>query len=505
MFFESQIISVICDSNHCTLTMHKLLLILVFCGLFACQSKTQQATEPAISPNAERFYDQHPAYRVSGLETRRFKLEDIEPMIKALPEPFKVKLAGKSFQDRNIYQVSIGTGPIKVLMWSQMHGDESTATMALMDLFQFLQKRDELDSVRQLLLSKLTLHFIPMLNPDGANRFTRRNMQGIDINRDAMRLQTPEGRILKKVRDETKADWGFNLHDQNIYLGAGVGPYPASISVLAPAYNYEKQINETRGDAMRLIGVMNQLLQRHIPKQVGRYDDAFEPRAFGDNIQKWGTRTILIESGGLKGDPENQMLRRLNFSIFLTALEAIANGRHKDWDYSAYEGLPENQPSGMQDLIVRKIQVTRTDKTYKVDLAFRREEVNCDNSRKFFYRSNISEMGDLQNTFGYDEIELEGYQAVPGNIRPGVITWQEAQKLDHMALLRDGFTDVQVSSWPESLELSKLPVLLIRPKSNPASPGNSGLINLGSSGSILLQKDGKTEYAVVNGFLHKVL
>ena len=69
--------------------MHKLLLILVFCGLFACQSKTQQATEPAISPNAERFYDQHPAYRVNGLETRRFKLEDIEPMIKALPDVMK--------------------------------------------------------------------------------------------------------------------------------------------------------------------------------------------------------------------------------------------------------------------------------------------------------------------------------------------------------------------------------------------------------------------------------
>ena len=147
----------------------------------------------------------------------------------------------------------------------------------------------------------------------------------------------------------------------------------------------------------------------------------------------------------------------------------------------------------------------RNEKWYKVDLAFRREEVNYDNSRKFFYRATIAEMGDLMNTNGYDEIELEGYQAVPGSIKPGVMGWEEASKLDHMALLREGITDVQVSTWPESLELSKLPVLLIRPKSNPASPGSSGLINLGSSVSILLQKEGKTEYAVVNGFLHKVL
>lgn len=485
--------------------MQRLFLIALFCSCFACQSRPQKA-EPAISPNAERFYEKHPAYRASGLETRRFKIEDIEPMIKALPAPFKVTLAGKSFQSRNIYHVSIGTGPVKVLMWSQMHGDESTATMALMDLFQFLQKKDEFDSLRQVLLSKLTLHFIPMLNPDGANRFTRRSMQGIDINRDAMRLQTPEARILKRIRDETKADWGFNLHDQNIYLGAGVGPYPASISVLAPAYNLTKDINETRGDAMRLIGTMNQLLQRHIPKQVGRYDDDFEPRAFGDNIQKWGTRTILIESGGLKDDLENQELRRLNFSIFLTALEAIATNKYKEWDFSAYEALPENQNNGFHNLVIRNVQVQRADKWYKVDLAFRREEINTENSRKFFYRSTISEMGDLSNNFGYEEYNLEGYQVVPGNVQAGIKTsWEEVAKADHMALLRQGITDVQVSSrWPESLELSKLPVLLIRPRDNPANPGTSGSVNIGSNASLLLQKEGKTEYAVVNGFLYKI-
>ena len=45
----------------------------------------------------------------------------------------------------------------------------------------------------QRILSSLTLYVVPMLNPDGAERFQRRNAQGIDINRDALSLQTPEG------------------------------------------------------------------------------------------------------------------------------------------------------------------------------------------------------------------------------------------------------------------------------------------------------------------------
>ena len=49
-----------------------------------------------------------------------------------------------------------------------------------------------------------------MLNPDGAERFQRRNAQSIDINRDALRLQTPEGRTLKAVRDRFQPRIGFN-------------------------------------------------------------------------------------------------------------------------------------------------------------------------------------------------------------------------------------------------------------------------------------------------------
>ena len=65
---------------------------------------------------------------------------------------------GESGEKRAIYQVTAGTGPAKVLLWSQMHGNEATATMALFDIFNFLKaENDGFDSLRQAILASTTL------------------------------------------------------------------------------------------------------------------------------------------------------------------------------------------------------------------------------------------------------------------------------------------------------------------------------------------------------------
>ena len=90
----------------------------------------------------------------------------------------------------------------------------------------------------------------------------------MDLNRDALRLQTPEGRLLKKLRDATNADWGFNLHDQSRYYSVGHTNKTATISFLAPAYNDEKDINEIRKRAMQQIGLMNETLQQFMANKA---------------------------------------------------------------------------------------------------------------------------------------------------------------------------------------------------------------------------------------------
>ncbi len=119
---------------------------------------------------------------------------------------FTIKVVGRSTENREIFLLSIGSGKKSILLWSQMHGDEPTATMALFDIFNFFVS-DSFRKEKEKMLKNVTIHFLPMLNPDGAEIFSRPNKFGIDINRDALELRSPEAQILKRVRDSLAADF----------------------------------------------------------------------------------------------------------------------------------------------------------------------------------------------------------------------------------------------------------------------------------------------------------
>ena len=112
-------------------------------------------------------------------------------------------------------------GPKKVLIWSQMHGNESTTTRALLDLF------DHLHSISGAkLLKGLTLLIIPQLNPDGSSAYTRLNTNNVDLNRDALDLSQPESIALNEVFKSFSPDFCFNLHGQRSIFAAGKGVNP---------------------------------------------------------------------------------------------------------------------------------------------------------------------------------------------------------------------------------------------------------------------------------------
>lgn len=446
----------------------------------------------------ESLYETYDTYREPALDKRRIKHHQLQPLIDAYRTnpKFTVTTVGRSIEGRDLSLISIGNGPKNVFLWSQMHGDEPTATQAIFDILNFLN-RDAFSEEKQEILSNLTLHFLPMLNPDGAERYQRRNTLGIDINRDALTLQSPEGRALKQVRDSLEADFGFNLHDQSTYYNAERTDKPATISYLAPAYNYEKEVNEVRGNAMKVIVYMNSIIQKYAPGQVGRYNDDFEPRAFGDNIQKWGTSAILIESGGFPGDTEKQEIRKLNYVSILSAIYTIANENYKDLPREAYEQIPENDRK-LFDLKITGLGYELRGEMYTLDLGIHQLEVEQEGESDFRYNSRIIDQGDLSTFYGYNTLDATGYIAKQGRVYPVVLnSMKELRELDPIKLLRSGYCYVRVENIPDKATSAKIPLQVI-------STGYKlpeFRLNVGINPSFLLQEGTEFRYAVINGFL----
>ncbi|WP_411030788.1 M14 family zinc carboxypeptidase [Spongiimicrobium sp. 3-5] len=444
------------------------------------------------------LYETYETYKEGKLDHRRVKHSEILELLVAYRSnpKFTVKKVGTSIEGRDLNLISIGSGSVNVFLWSQMHGNEPTATQAIFDIFKFLDS-DSFKKEKEAILENLTLHFLPMLNPDGAEVYQRRNTLGIDINRDALRLQSPEGQTLKRVRDSLEADFGFNLHDQSTYYNAELTEKPATISYLAPPYNYEKDINESRGNAMKIIVFMNNIIQNYAPGQVGRYNDDFESRAFGDNIQKWGTSTILIESGGYANDVEKQEIRKLNYVSILSAIYTIANRSYLEIPIEDYEKIPHNDRK-LFDLKIKAVIYPLLGNDYVLDLGINRLEVDYEEHNNFYYSSRIIDQGDLSTYYGYQTLDATGYKIRAGAVYPDTLdSVEELAKINVTSLLKLGYAYIRLNKIPKSLLESVKPIHLI-------SKGHEVpelRLKVGINPTFFLEKEGAIRYAVINGFL----
>jgi hypothetical protein len=312
-----------------------------------------------------------------------------------------------------------------------MHGDEPSATAALLDVFEHVRRHRDDGGVRAM-LEALTIHAVPMLNPDGAERFQRRNAQGIDINRDALLLQTPEGRALKALRDRLEPRLGFNLHNQGWRTSAGKTGRPASISLLAVAYDEAGSENEGRVLAKKTCAVIRDALEPLVPGQIARYDEEFEVRAFGDNLTRWGTSVVLIETGAPAAEPPDPAAVRLNFVAIMTALEALAAGSVNAADPARYESLPKNDSLVFHTLIRNASIVTGTGVapfTGDVGLVASRSIQEAGGQREIRQTLRIDDLGDLRVFGALEVIEAGGLTVAP--------VYDEALKVGDETVLPD--------------------------------------------------------------------
>lgn len=376
----------------------------------------------AYSQTAEKLasdWDEHHITTLSPSDVRHADLKKYLEHLKKIG--LKVDQVGVSNASREIYQVEWGKGPLKVFMWSQMHGDEPTATSALIDMFAYLQKHRDKDWVKKI-SETMTIRGVPMLNPDGQELYQRRNLQGIDINRDALDLKTPEARLLKQLRDDWNPAIGFNLHNQQALTTVGRTPKQASISFLVVYGDEAKTTNFGQERNQRIASAMVTALQKFIPGHIARYSDEWTPTAFGDNFSAWGTPTILIETGALYGKDETYLVK-MNFIALMTALQSIATDSEKTQDPNIYVNLPENGSGGLVNFVFRranivlKEQMLATDSSPVPTPSFKLSTADISavverRRASFVAPVRIRGVGDLANLRGLEEYDASGFNVI---------------------------------------------------------------------------------------------
>lgn len=378
--------------------------LLIFVFLFSVNAAAQTAKDFAADWDKQHYSKILP----SNLHHADLKkqLDEIKKL------GLKIEEVGRSYDNREIFQIEWGRGATKVFMWSQMHGDEPTATPALLDMFVYLQKNRSKSWVKEL-ENNLTIRAVPMLNPDGAELFQRRNLQAIDINRDAQDLQTPEGRLLKKLRDDWKPDIGFNLHNQQSLTTAGNTNRQATISLLAVLGNAEGVTNDGHERNKRICALVVSALNNFIQGHVARYDDEYNRRAFGDRISEWGTPVILIETGELHGKDE-MFLVKMNFVAYLAALKSLADKTERKADAKIYDDLPRNDSGNIYNFIFRRaniINFAENTEPFVADVSMNAERRRASEAAPTYIR----EIGDLSIYTGLEEFDARDFYLVNKN------------------------------------------------------------------------------------------
>lgn len=340
----------------------------------------------------------HQDYKEASLFGRYITLKDIEPLL----AKYAAKTLGTSVQGKPIYQIQAGAGKTRILMWSQMHGNESTTTKALFDFINLLHSDTDLG---KRLMAEFTFCMLPMLNPDGSEMYTRENANAIDLNRDAQNLSQPESKILREAFEAFKPDYCYNLHDQRTIYGVGQTANPATVSFLAPAYNETRDVNEVRTKAMNVIVAMNEVLQQFIPNQVGRFDDSFNLNCVGDTFQYFNVPTVLFEAGHYQADYDREVTRKFIFIALLSGLKYFYENDIVHNKIEDYVKIPQNKVV-FYDFVYKNVKLNYDGIEKNVNFAAQFKEVLQNN--EIVFEAEIAQVDNLEGYFGHIELDAKG-------------------------------------------------------------------------------------------------
>lgn len=363
--------------------------------------------------DTQAVWDDNAAVKRSPAIPELLRYEDLEAFLQNLPPDFDDEVLIETEEGRAIHHLTYGHGDTPVLIWARQHGDEDICSSALMDVIGYLIDRQDTPLV-QAIQNNLTLHIVPLVNPDGAEAFTRRNAQDIDPNRDARLRQSSSGRALRMMFERYRPEVCFNLHDQQPRKSTDDTGDLIALSLQACPYDRAETPGPQLQRAKRICSLIENSLQPWIGGHIARYEADYMPRAFGDSMSRWGVASILIESGGWFGTPResDEYITKCHYLALLSGLAAVASGAEEGGIASAYDDLPLEGRSHV-DLLVRDALIADgTDVTPHLgDLGINRQ---VDYRHGGEWSGFIRDVGDLSILRGRNVIAAENLVATPG-------------------------------------------------------------------------------------------
>ncbi len=260
-------------------------------------------------------------------------------------------------------KIFLGQGPIKVLIWSSMHGNEQTCNRVVMQLIEHIKNNENL-------LSKITFCIIPILNEYGFENFVRENEDGIDINRDAINLKTKQAQFLRQTILTFGPDFAFNMHDMEMYYMVEGTKNQSFMALYAPPFDSDFSLNESRKKAINLISSNYNFLSNICKGHIARYMDDYTPSAFGEFCASNNIATILVECGANAFDINRDSIKGICLKSMIKFLEDIINLDFSKIDLDTYNNMPNNLKNRFYDIIIEDFEIFGT----KINLGIRRKK-----------------------------------------------------------------------------------------------------------------------------------
>ena len=154
-----------------------------------------------------------PAFGKKGFTNYDDMMNYVNKLVASHPSELALSFIGESQKKKKIPMLVLhrDNGQEKVKVWFQggLHGDEPAGTETML----FLLDKMVNDPSYSYLLDKITLTIIPMANIDGYEKQDRYAADGLDLNRDQVKLLAPESNYLKKAFSNFGAEVAVDFHE----------------------------------------------------------------------------------------------------------------------------------------------------------------------------------------------------------------------------------------------------------------------------------------------------